>query len=54
MPQEQKKPLTPRVIVEDLSNWILQPVKPKIPSFNYDLKQLYADERIIDEIIDGL
>lgn len=51
---EQKKTVTPRVIVEDLSNWILQPVKPKISSFNHDLKQLYADERIIDEIIDGL
>lgn len=52
--QEQEKTLTPRVIVEDLSNWILQPVKPKMSSFNHDLKQLYADERIIDEIIDGL
>lgn len=51
---EQEKTVTPRVIVEDLSNWILQPVKPKMSSFNHDLKQLYADERIIDEIIDGL
>lgn len=51
---EQKKTVTPRVIVEGLSNWILQPVKPKISSFNHDLKQLYTDERIIDEIIDGL
>lgn len=51
---EQKKTVTPRVVVEDLSNWILQPVKPKMSSFNHDLKQLYADERIIDEIIDGL
>lgn len=51
---EQEKTLTPRVIVEDLSGWILQPVKPKISSFDHDLKQLYADERIIDEIIDGL
>lgn len=51
---EQKKTVTPRVVVEDLSNWILQPVKPKMSSFNHDLKQLYADEKIIDEIIDGL
>lgn len=51
---EQKKTLTPKVIVEDLSNWILQPVKPKISSFDHDLRQFFADERIIDEIIDGL
>ena len=51
---EQKKTVTPRVIVEDLSNWILQPVKPKMSSFDRDLRQFYADERIIDEIIDGL
>lgn len=51
---EQKKTLTPRVIVEDLSNWILQPVKPKVSSFDHDLRQFFADERIIDEIIDGL
>lgn len=51
---EQKKAPTPRVIVEDLSNWILQPVKPKISSFDHDLRQFFADERIIDEIIDGL
>lgn len=51
---EQKKTLTPRVIIEDLSNWILQPVKPKISSFDHDLRQFFADERIIDEIIDGL
>lgn len=46
--------VTPKVIVEDLSNWVLQPVKPKISSFDHDLRQFYADERIIDEIIDGL
>lgn len=51
---EQEKTLTPRVIVEDLSNWILQPVKPKVSSFDHDLRQFFADERIIDEIIDGL
>lgn len=51
---EQKKTVTPRVIVEDLSSWILQPVKPKVDSFDHDLRQFYADERIIDEIIDGL
>lgn len=51
---EQEKTLTPRVIVEDLSNWILQPVKPKVSSFDHDLRQVFADERIIDEIIDGL
>ena len=51
---EQKKTVTPRVIVEDLSNWILQPVKPKMSSFNHDFRQFFADERIIDEIIDGL
>lgn len=51
---EQKKTLTPKVIVEDLSNWILQPVKPKISSFDHDLRQFFADERIIDEIVDGL
>lgn len=51
---EQKKTLTPKVIVEDLSNWILQPVKPKVSSFDHDLRQFFADERIIDEIIDGL
>ena len=50
---EQKKTVTPRVIVEDLSNWILQPVKPKMSSFNHDFRQFFADERIIDEIIDG-
>lgn len=48
------KTMTPRAIVEDLSGWILQPVKPKVSSFDHDLRQLYADERIIDEIIDGL
>lgn len=51
---EQEKTLTPRVIVEDLSEWILQPVKPKVDSFDHDLRQFYADERIIDEIVDGL
>lgn len=51
---EQEKTLTPRVIVEDLSGWILQPVKPKVDSFDHDLRQFFADERIIDEIIDGL
>lgn len=51
---EQKKTLTPKVLVEDLSNWILQPVKPKVSSFDHDLRQFFADERIIDEIIDGL
>lgn len=51
---EQKKLITPKVIVEDLSNWILQPVKPKVSSFDHDLRQFFADERIIDEIIDGL
>lgn len=51
---EQEKTVTPRVIVEDPSNWILQPVKPKMSSFDHDLRQFYADERIIDEIIDGL
>ena len=46
--------VTPKVIVEDLSNWVLQPVKPKMASFDHDLRQFYADERIINEIIDGL
>ena len=50
----EKTTMTPKVIVEDLSNWILQPVKPKVSSFDHDLRQFYADERIIDEIIDGL
>lgn len=46
--------VTPKVIVEDLSNWVLQPVKPKMSSFDHDLRQFYADERIINEIIDSL
>ena len=50
----EKEVMTPRVIVEDLSNWILQPIKPKMSSFDHDLRQFFADERIIDEIIDGL
>ena len=50
----QTTTMTPKVIVGDLSDWILQPVKPKVDSFDHDLKQLYADERIIDEIIDNL
>lgn len=50
----ENETMTPRVIVEDLSDWILQPVKPKVSSFDHDLRQFYADERIIDEIIDGL
>ena len=51
---EQEKTVTPRVIVEDLSNWILQPVKPKVSSFDHDFRQFFADERIINEIVDGL
>ena len=51
---EQERTVTPRVIVEDLSDWILQPVKPKMSSFDHDLRQFYVDERIINEIIDGL
>lgn len=46
--------MTPRVIVEDLSKWILQPVKPNVATFEQDLKQFYADDRIIDEIVDSL
>lgn len=50
----ENETMTPRVIVEDLSDWILQPVKPKVSSFDHDLRQFFADERIVDEIIDGL
>ena len=50
----EQKTMTPKVIVEDLSDWVLQPVKPKMSSFDHDLRQFYADERIINEIVDGL
>ena len=50
----EQKTMTPKVIVEDLSDWVLQPVKPKMSSFNHDFRQFFADERVIDEIIDGL
>ena len=50
----EKTTMTPKVIVEDLSDWVLHPVKPKMSSFDHDLRQFYADERIINEIIDSL
>lgn len=46
--------IAPKVIVEDLSDWVLQPSRPKVESFDQELRQFYADERIIDEIVDGL
>ena len=51
---EQTITMTPKVIVEDLSDWVLQPVKPEVNSFDHDLRQFYADDRIINEIVDSL
>lgn len=47
-----KEPLT--IIVEDLSKWILMPVKPNLTTHEQDLKDFYTREDTINEIIDSL
>lgn len=44
----------PSIIIEDLSDWILTPVKPDISTFEQDFKEFFAREDVINEILNCL
>lgn len=44
----------PTIIIEDLSEWILMPIKPKLATHGQDLKDFYNDEDTINEVINSL
>lgn len=45
---------SPTIIIEDLSRWLLTPIRPNLITHEQDLKDFYAREDTINEIIDSL
>ena len=44
----------PNIIIGDLSDWILTPVKPDISTFEQDFKEFFAREDVINEVLNCL